>query len=37
VDLALAGFAWDPFDVLDATANDEDWDGDGDPDELLTI
>jgi hypothetical protein len=37
VDLALAGFSWDPFDVLDATANDEDFDFDGAPDELLFI
>lgn len=36
-DLALAGFAWDPFDLLDATDNDEDEDGDGRPDDLFTI
>ena len=35
--LALAGFAWDPFDSLDATNNDEDADGDGLPDEFFTI
>ncbi len=37
VDLAIAGFTWDPFDVLDATANDDDADFDGAPDQLLTI
>ncbi len=36
VDLALAGFAWDPSDLLDATLNDEDFDGDGKPDDVLT-
>ena len=36
VDLVLAGFVWDPG-LLDATANDQDDDGDGLPDESLTL
>lgn len=36
VDLALAGFIWDP-DGLDATDNDDDSDMDGEPDDILTI
>ena len=37
VDLALTDFVWDPFDILDSTLNDEDWDSDGKPDESLVI
>lgn len=36
-DLALMGYLWDPFDLLDATSNDNDADGDGQPDDVLSI
>lgn len=36
-DLALAGFQWDPFGLLDPTSNDEDSDGDGLPDETFVV
>lgn len=36
-DLALLGYLWDPFDILDATSNDDDEDGDGLPDDVLSI
>ena len=36
-DLVLAGFVWDPDSLFDPTSNDDDFDFDGNPDELLEI
>ena len=35
--LMITGCLWDPDDVLDATSDDEDIDGDGKPDDVLTL